>query len=134
MTEEFKLGDSKNALSGIYNQAVLLRSTAELSKILLMLLRRRAEDKQVIYVGNYVIYASSYFVDEALKRLCGISQPKVHSYALKQAEWWYDGGLRYVRRLHPDLMVGFNQINLGKHPSRGQIRSDVMDMWKCVPM
>ena len=82
-----------------------------------MLFGRSAGHKQVVNVCIAKGQAMKDLINEVLKRLCCVPQPKRHAYKLEKAKWSGDSRFRDIIWLYRYLMVRANEIYLGEDTS-----------------
>ena len=80
MPEKGQLRNTKLELSRVNDNTMLTESLKHCTEVLLMLFRSGAGNKHIIYVCIGMVQPTKDLIDEMLKRLCSISQPKGHSY------------------------------------------------------
>ena len=95
-------------------EAVILQTGENLVEMVPVFLCNGAGDQNVVQVGVDKGETTEDLVHKSLEGLGCIPQAKGHLQELKKSKGGGDGGLRNVLRCDRDLVVGSNQINLGK--------------------
>ena len=88
----------------------------------------RTGDEQVVQVDKAERQAAQYLIHEALEGLRGVAKAKWHSNEFEEAKWRDDCGLGDVVRVHGDLVVRPDEVNLRKYSAARELRSKVLNV------
>ena len=84
--------------------------------------------EQVVQVDKAEGQATQYLIHEALEGLRGVAKAKWHSNEFEEAKWCDDCGLGDVVRVHGDLMIRPDEVNLRKDGAVRELRSEVLNV------
>ena len=108
--------------------AVVGEQFEDLSKMFQVRVHVWAGDQQVVQVDKAEGQATQYLIHEALEGLRGVAKAKWHSNEFEEAKWCDDCGLGDVVRVHGDLVVRPDEVNLRKDGAARELRSEVLNV------
>ena len=119
---------AKGALGRVDHQSKLPQALAILLEMDKMLLHVGAGDEDVVKVNEDEAQPSTNPVHHALKRVARIAQAKRQDHKLPETEGGDDRRLGNICRVHVDLVVALDEVQLRKHRLTTKSLGEILDM------
>jgi len=119
---------SKGALGEVDEEAVVSEEVEELSEVGEVLLEVGAGHQDVVEINKEEGKVLEDVVHEALEGLCRIAEAKGHGEVFVKSEGSNDGGFRNVRGVDGNLVVAFDEVQLGEDGGPVEARGKVLEV------